>query len=254
MIFFDCNAYFGLPSRRPLMPAPCAGDLLAEMSHAGVSKALAWHITQHDGSPQAGNLLLAEGIAPHDNLAGCWAVLPNQAREFPRPEDFLRQMRAARVRAVRLFPGSHKFLLNRVAVGDWLEAFTAFRVPVLLSLQYGVDWPAVYAILAEFSEMVTVICDHGCWGEDRLFRPLLERYPNVHVDTAQYLLDGGIEALVRDYGPTRLLFGSGFPDQYMGGMMLAIRHARIDEQAKAAIAGGNLERLLAQVEFPGGAA
>ena len=91
-----------------------------------------------------------------------------------------------------------------------------------------------------------MICDHGCWGQDRLFRPLLERYPNVHIDTSQYLLDGGIESLVADYGAGRLLFGSSFPESYLGGMMLTLRHARISEEAKAAIAAGNLERILAQ--------
>jgi predicted TIM-barrel fold metal-dependent hydrolase len=76
---------------------------------------------------------------------------------------------------------------------------------------------------------------------------LIERYPHVYVDTAQYLLDGGIEAFVADYGPDRLLFGSGFPASYLGGMMMAIRHARIADEAKAAIAGKNLERILSEV-------
>ncbi len=58
------------------------------------------------------------------------------------------------------------------------------------------------------------------------------------------MLDGGIEALVADYGPQRILFGSGFPESYMGGMMLALRHAQIPDAAKQAIAAGNLERLL----------
>jgi hypothetical protein len=48
------------------------------------------------------------------------------------------------------------------------------------------------------------------------------------------------------------VFGSGFPNQYMGGMMLAIQHAQIPTEAKSAIAGGNLEHILAQVKFPGG--
>lgn len=252
MMYFDCSAYFGLPSRRPLLPVPRIEDLLAEMEHAGISKALVWHIAQHDASPQAGNQLLADSIAPHDNLFGCWAVLPNQAHEFPGPVEFLARMQSARIRAVRMFPGSQKFLLNRVAMGDWLEVFSAYRIPVLLSMQYGVDWQTLYAVLNEFPELVTIICDHGCWGEDRLFRPLLERYPNVYVDTAQYLLDGGIEALVHDYGDSRLVFGSGFPNQYMGGMMMAIQHARISHDARTAIAGGNLERILAQARFPGG--
>jgi predicted TIM-barrel fold metal-dependent hydrolase len=82
-----------------------------------------------------------------------------------------------------------------------------------------------------------------------MFRPLLERYPNVYVDTAQYLLDGGLEALVADYGARRVLFGSGFPESYMGGMMMALRHARLPEAAKTAIAGGNLARILEEAQL-----
>lgn len=249
MRFFDCNAYFGLPAVRPLLPVPTAEDLLAEMDRAGVEKALVWHIAQHDASPQVGNQLVAEAIQPHPRLAGCWAVLPNQAREFPPPEAFFQEMRAARIAALRIFPGSHKFLANAVSLGSWLAPLVEHRIPLFLSLQRGMNWHDIYNLLAEFPNMVCVLCDHGCWGEDRYFRPLLERYPNVYVDTARYLLDGGIEALVTDYGPTRLLFGSGFPERYFGGMMLALRHARISKEARTLIAAGNLERILAEASL-----
>ncbi len=89
-----------------------------------------------------------------------------------------------------------------------------------------------------------VVCDHGCWGEDRQFRPLLERYPNVHIDTAQYLLDGGIRGARCRLRADRLLYGSGFPESHFGGMMMALKHAQIADGAKSAIAHGNLERLL----------
>ncbi|HOU14311.1 MAG TPA: amidohydrolase family protein [Anaerolineae bacterium] len=244
MKFFDCNAFFGLPSLRPLMPAPTTDELLAEMDRAGVERALVWHIAQHDGAPRVGNQLLAEAIAPHPRLVGCWTVLPNQAREFPPPAELFRQMQASRVAALRVFPNAHKFLLNTVSMGDLLEAMTMRRVPLFVSVKRGMAWHDVYNLLAEFPALVCVICDHGCWGEDRMFRPLLERYPNVYVDTAQYLLDGGIEALVADYGPRHILFGSGFPESYFGGMMMALRHAQISDEAKALIAGGNLERII----------
>jgi hypothetical protein len=247
--FFDCNAFFGLPMRRPLAPIPTAEALLGEMDRAGVDKALVWHIAQHDASPQVGNQLLAEGIAPHPRLFGCWTILPSQGREFPPLPVFFQQMREARVRALRVFPRSQKFLANAVSMGDWLEAMVSRRVPLFLSVRRGIEWQDIYDLLAEFPDLVCVICDHGCWGQDRLFRPLLERYPNVHVDMAQYLLDGGIESLVADYGGRRLLFGSGFPESYIGGMMLALRHAQIPDEAKTAIAGGNLERILAQAEL-----
>jgi predicted TIM-barrel fold metal-dependent hydrolase len=244
MHFFDCNAYFGLPTIRPLMPVPMVEMLLAEMDRAGIEHALVWHIAQHDASPQLGNRLLTDAIRPHERLVGCWTVLPNHAHEFPPPDALFREMAAARVAALRIFPTSHRFPANALALGDLLEAMVSRRAPLFLSLRRGSNWPLVYGLLADFPDLVCVICDHGCWGEDRSFRPLLSRYPNVYVDTAQYLLDGGIESLVADFGAERLLFGSGFPDSYFGGMMLALRHAKIPETARQAIAAGNLERIL----------
>jgi uncharacterized protein len=248
MRFFDCNVYYGLPANRPVAPVASVADLLADMQYNGVERALTWHAMQIL-APQTGNEVLAQEIAPHANLSGCWAIQPNQTHEFPHPVEFLRRMKEARVAAVRIFPGLQKFLLNAVSMGDWLEVFSDRQVPVLLSMRYGVEWRDLYDLLRDFPELVCVICDHGCWGEDRLFRPLIEKYPNVYIDTAQYLLDGGIEAFVQDYGPGRMLFGSGYPDAYFGGMMLAIKHAEIDEDAKEAIACGNLERILEEVQL-----
>lgn len=249
MEFFDCNVFFGLPAVRPPSPVPSAEMLLTEMDRAGVARALVWHIAQHDASPQVGNRLLAEAIRPHERLVGCWTILPNQAREFPPPAAFFAEMQAARVGAVRVFPASHRFLLNGVAMGDWLEALAARRIPLFLSLRRGGDWRDIYALLAEFPTLVCVICDHGPWGADRMFRPLIERYSNVYIETSQYTLDAGIESFVADYGPERLLFGSGFPESYFGGMMFALRHADISPEAKALIAGGNLERLLGEAKL-----
>jgi predicted TIM-barrel fold metal-dependent hydrolase len=251
MKFFDCNAFFGLPALRPLAPVATAEELLAEMDRAGVERALVWHIAQHDAAPRVGNQLLADAIAPHPRLMGCWTVLPNQAREFPAPAELFRQMKTARVVALRVFPNAHKFLLNAVTMGDLLESMAARRVPLFVSVRRGMERHDVYNLLAEFPDLVCVICDPGCWGEDRLFRPLLERYPNVYVDTAQYLLDGGIEALVADYGPQRILFGSGFPESYFGGMMMALKHAQISDEAKVLIAHCNLERIIGEVLWVG---
>jgi uncharacterized protein len=250
MDFFDCNAFIGRPMYREVYPpAPGGADILAEMDFCGVSRALVWHIAQLHHSPRVGNDLLAEAIAPYERLAGCWAILPNQACEFPPFDEFLIKMRAAKIFALRTFPVDHHFLLNRVTMGGWLEPMTAHNVPLFLSVARGADWQVAYDLLAEFPDLTCVICDHGCWGEDRHFRPLIERYPRVYVDTAQYLLDGGIESFVNDYGPERMLFGSGFPAQYLGGLMLALKHAKISEEAKAAIAGKNLERILGEVAW-----
>jgi hypothetical protein len=248
MEFFDCNAFIGLPARREVyQPAPTAQDILAEMDYCGVSKALVWHIAQQDASPHTGNPLLTRLIQSTPRLYGCWSILPNQAHEFPAFDVFLKEMRQARVVALRAFPNDHRFMLNEVAMGSWLAPAVAHKLPLFLSVARGADWHILYAMLAEFPNLVCVICDHGCWGEDRRFRPLIERYPNVYVDTSQYLLDGGIESFVSDYGPQRMLYGSGFPASHFGGMLLAIKHARISDEAKQAIASKNLERILMEV-------
>jgi predicted TIM-barrel fold metal-dependent hydrolase len=158
-------------------------------------------------------------------------------------------MAAANVKALRIFPSSHRFLANRVSLADWLDPLVERRVPLFLSVRRGMTWEMIYDLLADAPDLVCVICDHGCWGMDRQFRPLLETYRHVHIDISQYLLDAGLEALVTDYGAERVLFGSGFPESYMGGMMMALRHARIPEAAKTAIAGGNLERILEEVQL-----
>jgi len=219
------------------------------MDRAGVERALVWHIAQLDASPLTGNPLLTEGIRPHPRLIGCWSLLPTQTHEFPAPTELFRQMREHRIGALRAFPQADGYLLNAITIGDLLEAIQARRIPLLLSVTRSVRWHEVHALLAEFPQLTLVICDHGSWGMDRYFRPLLARYPNVYIDTAQYLLDGGIESLVADYGAGRLLYGSGFPESYFGTMMLTLQRSRIPEEAKEAIAGGNLERILAEAQL-----
>ncbi len=248
MRFYDCNVFVGYPPVRQLFEPADTASLLKEMDWCGVDKALAWHAAQIGGGPEPGNRLLAAAIEGQERLSGCWCIQPNQAREFPPFEQYLEQMRSASVRALRAFPLDHHFLLNKVSMGDWLEGMVANRVPLFLSVVYGANWEIIYQLLAECPELTCVICDHGCWGEDRRFRPLIEAYPNTYIDLSQYLLDGGIEGFVERYGAGRVLFGSGFPQSYMGGMMMALRHAQIAEEDKQAIAAGNLEKLLGEAQ------
>lgn len=249
MEFFDCNTYIGRPSMGHLAPVAGVAELLRAMDRAGIARALVWHVAQHDLSPLVGNGLLAEAIASQERLVGCWAMIPNQARELGPTEEWFERMARANVRAVRAFPQDHRYLLRRESVGDILDGMVQRKIPLILSLKRGVSWDAVYNLLAEFPDLLCIISETGCWGSDRWFRPLLERYPNVYIDMSDYLLDGGIEALVRDYGAGRMLFGTGFPDQYHGGMMLALKHAEIAQDERDAIASGNLERILCEVEL-----
>jgi len=246
--FSDCNCFIGLPPVGMPKPVATAAELLREMDRSGISRALVWHVLQRDFSEIVGNDMLTRELAGHrDRLAGCWALLPTQTKEMPKPSLLFEQMAAAGVRALTGFP-RHRFLLRGETFGAILRPMVTRRIPLMLSMR-EVGWDHAYDLLKEFPKLTCVLTTDGCFGSDRLFRPLIERYPNVYFEISEYILDGGIEAFVDDYGPKRLLYGSGFPKQDHGGMMLALRHAEIDDTAKRAIAGGNFAGIMREVKL-----
>ena len=194
-----------------------------------VAEGLVYHASVVEQGPEVGNQRVVEETEGEPRLHATWAMLPAQTGELGTMEQFLAGMREHGVRALRAYPEQHRYLLNGVT--------------------FGPDWKGITSLLAEFPELTLIVVRHGSWGDDRYFRPLLERYRNLHVDTSNYQIDHGIEDVVRKYGPERLLYGSGSPELQMGAALLTTAQADIDDDAKAAIAGGNLRRLLAEVKL-----
>lgn len=242
---YDVNVFLGQRVRGGYKQAVTAADLLSVLDSYGVRKAVVWHIAQLEYAATEGNLMLTDLLRGQDRLAGCWTILPPQTRELPPPSELFAAMSLAGVRALRLFPDEHRFLPNRVTLGPLLDQVVERRIPVLVSLTHpGMSWGHTYRLMEDFPELTCVLCDTGIWGQDRYFRPLMERYPRVYVETSLLSLgDGVVEALVRDYGSSRLVFGSGFPDREPESAILQLLHADIEESDRRAIASANLTRL-----------
>ena len=246
--FHDANCFIGLPTHRIESPLADGDALLREMDRVGIDRALVWHVAQRDYAAPVGNELLTQAIAGHgDRLSGCWSILPPQTGEMPTGDGLFAEMAGANVRALRAWPKQHRYLLREEVFGELFEQMTARRVPLLLSVPDAVSWEGVYDLLASVPELTVVLCDVGVWGQDRLFRPLMQRYPNVYLELSKYYQDGGIASFVSAFGHGRLLYGSGMPLRDYS-MMFAVRHAA-GEQAAAAIAGGNLAGLLEGVRI-----
>ena len=252
--YFDCNASFGTPGSGVYRPCHTPEALLAEMDWAGVDKALVWHSLMRGQSPVVGNAILAESIAGHPRLVGSWAILPPQTGELPPPAQFFAAMAQSGMRALWAFPDHHRYFLNRATFGGFLEEITERRIPLFIPRDAGgprppETWALVYQLLDDYSDLTLVVAGHGPWGEDRYFRPLLERHPNFYLDISRYELDCGLRDLVGNYGAGRLLYGSNFPQSAMGGPRMMVARAEIDEAARRAIAGDNLRRLLKEVQL-----
>jgi len=271
--WFDCNCGFGVPAKPFGAVFASASELVEELDWCGVGEALVWHVAQAGESPQAGNRLVlggrARGTGTVPGASGdiprlhpTWAILPPQtelavlAALAPFGRDgrptadrevgcFLTAMKAADVRALRAYPEECHYFLNGLTFGPLLEEMVARRIPLFI----GPRWPEVTALLGEFPELTLVVLNHSDWGDDRYFRPLIERYGRLYLDTSNYQLERGLAAFVGRYGPERLLYGSGSPNLQMGAAMLTLAHADMSDEAKAAIAGDNLRRLLSEVKL-----
>jgi predicted TIM-barrel fold metal-dependent hydrolase len=249
MDFFDCNACFGI-SQVPLSlrQATTAEELLQEMEFCGIGEALVYHIAMRDDSPLVGNELLSKSIQGSENLHGSWAIVPCQTGEQEPSHAFLRKMRQHGIRALRAFPSKHRYLLDGITFGQLFGALEKRKVPLFLSIAESsggrAGWALVEQLLLEFPRLVLVATDHGPWGDDRFFRPLLDRFKGLHIDTSRYELDGGIADFCDRYGAKRILFGTGFPAANMGGALLTLSSAEISKKEKELIASRNLHRLL----------
>jgi predicted TIM-barrel fold metal-dependent hydrolase len=252
--YVDCNASFGAHGAGVYRPCLTVAELLAEMDWAGVDKALVHHALMRDQSPKVGNAILAESIAGEPRLIGTWAILPPQTGELPPAPAFFADMQRANVRALWAFPEEHRYILDRVTFGAFLDEVSERRVPLFLPRDAGGPrppdmWSLAYRLLAQYPNLTLVVAGNGPWGEDRYFRPLLEQYPRFYLDISRYELDCGLRELVARYGAERLLYGSSFPQFSMGGPRLMVATAEIDEAARRAIAGDNLRRLLAEEDL-----
>jgi predicted TIM-barrel fold metal-dependent hydrolase len=248
MEFFDCNCACGVPMKPPLASALTTAEVLTEMDFCGVQNALIRDFAVSEETPEVGNLLTSQAAAGYDRLTPAWGILPPQTEELGTVSEFITAMNQAGVRALWAFPSGHRYLLNRTTFGGLFEEMVSRGLPLFMPRQEtsgGLDaYATADAVLRDFPKLHFIITAHGSWGEDRLFRPLMEAYPNFGVDTSRYELDGGIAEICQKYGPHRLYYGSNFPHTPMGGPMLTLLHAKISDEDRAWVAGGNLRRVL----------
>jgi len=250
--FFDANASFGRAEVPPLVRAETADALIAEMDYVGIDEALVWHASHVNLSPVDANRYTSELTRETERLHATWAVLPHQTGELGTPDEFFSNMRHNNIKALWLRPDIHRWLPTRTGIGTMLEMASDKKIPCLINngmqSAAGSGWGLIDGMLSDFTDLRLILTGTGSWGEDRLFRPLLEQHPGLHIEISRYELSHGIEDLVAFCGHDRIIFGSGFPRSTIGGPMLMVATAEIPLEARQAIAGDNLRRLLSEAQ------
>ncbi len=240
--FFDCNCAFGPFRTRVFRFARTAAELIEEMDFSNIDQALVYHTAMRYDHPLVGNKLVVEGTTGQPRLLATWAVLPSQTGEQPAVDALLRDMQRQNIRALRLFPDDHRYFVDDITWGDQLAVYAERRIP--LFVRASLD--KVAQLLKSFPELVVVTASQGSNPLDRYAWPLIEKYPNLIFETSGYVVDNGIEEFCRRYSASRLVFGSGYPENSSGAAMLALAQAEISLAERQAIASENLSRLLAE--------
>jgi hypothetical protein len=211
-----------------------APALLAEMDRYFIRHAVVAHQTGIEYDADTGNRMLSELKSPR--LTPAFSGMPER--------ESVERLEKLEPKAVRLTPGSwfHNFPLNRWGAGELLELLQSKQVLTLVARE-DLPWNDIADLLESFPRLPLVLLDTG-YRADRFLLPLLQRFPSLYFDSATYLAHRQLESFVERFGPDRILFGSKLPLFTPASSLAVLATARMGMAARAAIAGGNLRRLL----------
>ncbi len=257
----DCNACIGLgtvnrnitnhenyPVLEKVRQPRDAAELLEEMDFCGVEEAIVYHQAMFDVAPDYGNkLFLADKANYTGRLRATVTVLPSVSDDLYTPDNLARWAKQYNLAGVRAFPVQNRYLLDEVTCGDLLSYLSETGLPLYLTPYAG--WEHIFAVLKEFPKLTVIVYNYGLWGSDRYFLPLVKRYERVYIDTSDYQVIDGLRNFVRRAGSERLLFGTNYPMDNMGGPIATLLSARISDGDRENIAHRNIERLLAEVRL-----
>jgi len=252
MELWDVNCLLGRWPSASLLFHDVAG-LLARMDQLGVARAAVSHTECLHYDVAAGNeelMRLLAQAAPADRarLWPVWSLVPLVTGEQGPPAELTAALDQNGIRLARLYPRDHNYSLSGPDAAELL-AFLAPRHTVTLIDSEQTSWEEVDRVAAAYPGLPLVVCQVG-YRALRRFAGVLARRPNVHIDLSFFASHQGLEWLVARAGPGQVLFGTGAPVSDGGGGAARLLLSGLPPEACAAIAHGNLQRLLAAAGAP----
>ncbi len=240
--YFDCNLTIG----RRATPRPendhTTEQILEELAHIGIGHALATHCLAYEYDPRIGNGRLSEVCREYPPLHPCYVVQPHPTGAMPTGKALVDYLKDGGARAVRLFPRKHNFPLEETVSGELLTTLEEAEISVFLDLEQT-GLPEVGRMLARHPDLNLILLRIG-YRIDQWLYPLLEKFPRLKFDLSLYPVHRGIETVVEHFGADRMVFGTALPVFDGGAAVSHIAYANIPDEARAAIASGNLESIL----------
>jgi len=233
--FMDCHGHLG-QYHHYRVPEGSPAELVREMERLGVEAACLFSLSGVSGDDAYGNDLVIEAQRRYPSRIVGFAF-PGTFRPV---EDFTAEIErclAAGLRGIKLYTGEAELLEAACRIADRER---------LLVLNHGWGDAEFLLDLARRYPRACFVQGHTTTAYTEVTRQV----DNVYICTCPLIAFGDTERYVRAYGADRLLFGSDISDLPVQWGLGPILHARIGEEEKRAILGGNLRRLLATHSRP----
>jgi len=149
------------------------------------------------------------------------------------------------IRAVRFFPEEQGWSLTSAQFERILQNMRGSGACAMFSAWDGNRWQTPRQIAQiSASAGVTVILLDTHYSNIQEVIAVMQKYPHIYAETNLLATVGSVDAMVREVGAGRLLYGSGAPSRPMQKALNEVLEADITGAQKAAILGENAQRLL----------
>ena len=220
-------------------------ELLGALDRAGHERAVVFTTAEPGGDPPANDRVLAEAEGSGGRLVAFCRVDPNT--DDPAAEAVRCLDRGAA--GIKLHPRSDAFVLSHRGVEALAALADERAVPILIHAGRGIPALGTDALnLARRFGRANLILAHAGISDIGVIAPALGDVPNMFFDSAWWQVSD-LLTLYALVAPSQILYASDIP--YGSGRFAAFaflrcaREVGLGPEALAAIAGGNVERILA---------
>jgi predicted TIM-barrel fold metal-dependent hydrolase len=230
----DAHTHVGV-SRSYYLPRVTIGDLVSYMDRYGIAMACTFAFAGVGSDFGYGNDEVVEAVRMYPQRFIGYTVLNANYPEECIPE--LERTERLGLRGIKLisgYQGQPEETERFYPVYEWAQA----RKKIILSHQWGAP---------EFLTAIAARYPNVCFHVGHLnpaYAPIVRKYDNVYTTTTFVPWPGAIAEAVQTFGAEKILFGSDFPDLDASLNLGPLLTAKISDEDKRKILGGNMLRIL----------
>jgi predicted TIM-barrel fold metal-dependent hydrolase len=249
MKYFDINCMVGEWCFKSLH-FKTVGGLLSEMDRLGIEKSLVFNSRSWLYAPVPGNDTIVQQVKYSERLMPVMVLTPLIDQEFGGRDVLTGYIRKNNIAAARLFPVDQNYTLNMWNVEKMFSLLDDIRMPVMIESREALGnidlyFHQIYEIASNFKNTPIILLTVG-YRNPRILYEMLDRCPNIYVDTSTFIAFRAIEDAVKYFGSERILFGTRMPFMEGGVSVGRLLYSDISIKDKENIAFRNITNMLAK--------